>query len=113
MYVGLKQPRGDGERYVTPARAAAKETSVVRAWLLSSNTAVEIRRNSANIDHPGLQVSGSYTVGYSFITSRAMFLYCMTRSFSVAFQGTSVVRTYPTLAPVHNSIDVIVFRFLA
>ena len=29
MYVGLKQPRGDGERYVTPARAAAKETTVV------------------------------------------------------------------------------------
>ena len=28
MYVGLKQPRGDGERYVTPARAAAKETSL-------------------------------------------------------------------------------------
>ena len=28
MYVGLKQPRGDGERYVTPARAAAKETSI-------------------------------------------------------------------------------------
>ena len=26
MYVGLKQPRGDGERYVTPARAAVKET---------------------------------------------------------------------------------------
>ena len=26
MYVGLKQLRGDGERYVTPARAAAKET---------------------------------------------------------------------------------------
>ena len=26
MYVGLKQPRGDGERYVTPVRAAAKET---------------------------------------------------------------------------------------
>ena len=26
MYVGLKQPRGDGERNVTPARAAAKET---------------------------------------------------------------------------------------
>ena len=23
MYVGLKQPRGDGERYVTPARALA------------------------------------------------------------------------------------------
>ena len=30
MYVGLKQPRGDGERYVTPARVAAKETSRVR-----------------------------------------------------------------------------------
>ena len=29
MYVGLKQPRGDGERYVTPARAAAKETTVL------------------------------------------------------------------------------------
>ena len=27
MYVGLKQPRGDGERYVTPARAVAKETT--------------------------------------------------------------------------------------
>ena len=26
MYVGLKQPRGYGERYVTPALAAAKET---------------------------------------------------------------------------------------
>ena len=26
MYVSLKQPHGDGERYVTPARAAAKET---------------------------------------------------------------------------------------
>ena len=28
MYVSLKQPRGDGERYVTPARAAAKETTL-------------------------------------------------------------------------------------
>ena len=27
MYVGLKQPRGDEDRYVTPARAAAKETT--------------------------------------------------------------------------------------
>ena len=27
MYVGLKQLRGDGERYVTPVRAAAKETT--------------------------------------------------------------------------------------
>ena len=29
MYVGLKQPLGDGERYVTPARAAAKETTYI------------------------------------------------------------------------------------
>ena len=29
MYVGLKQPRGDGERYVTPVRAAAKETKLI------------------------------------------------------------------------------------
>ena len=28
MHVGLKQPRGDGERYVTPAQAAAKETRI-------------------------------------------------------------------------------------
>ena len=26
MYVSLKQPRGDEERYVTPARAAAEAT---------------------------------------------------------------------------------------
>ena len=31
MYVGLKQPRGDGKRYVTPARAAAKETMLTVA----------------------------------------------------------------------------------
>ena len=31
MYVGLKQPRGDGERYVTQARAAAKETNPTHA----------------------------------------------------------------------------------
>ena len=29
MYVGLKQLCGDGERYTTPARAAAKETTRV------------------------------------------------------------------------------------
>ena len=35
MYVGLKQPRGDGERYVTPAQAAAKETreGLNRTWI--------------------------------------------------------------------------------
>ena len=36
MYVGLKQPRGDGERYVTPARAAAKETNVTAAFVILS-----------------------------------------------------------------------------
>ena len=30
MYVGLKQPLGDGERCVTPARAAAKETKRIK-----------------------------------------------------------------------------------
>ena len=29
MYVGLKQPCGDGERCVTPARAAAKEANLI------------------------------------------------------------------------------------
>ena len=37
MYVGLKQPRGDGERYVTPARAAAKETNGYRDTRLFSD----------------------------------------------------------------------------
>ena len=32
MYVGLKQRHGDGERYVTPAGAAAKETRVHMNW---------------------------------------------------------------------------------
>ena len=41
MYVGLKQPRGDGERYVTPARAAAKEAN--RSFSLSRNK--KINRN--------------------------------------------------------------------
>ena len=31
MYVGLKQPRGDEERYLTPVRAAAKETIKFKA----------------------------------------------------------------------------------
>ena len=38
MYVGLKQPRGDGERYVTPARAAARETTSSRATQLEGLT---------------------------------------------------------------------------
>ena len=33
MYVGLKQPRGDGERCVTPDRAAANETR----WNITQN----------------------------------------------------------------------------
>ena len=39
MYVGLKQPCGDGERYVTPARAAAKETNATQ----EKNTALFLR----------------------------------------------------------------------
>ena len=34
MYVGLKQPRGDGERCVTPARAATKETMATKAEII-------------------------------------------------------------------------------
>ena len=41
MYVGLKQPRGDRERYVTPARAAAKETSSQLNILYSGTTKVK------------------------------------------------------------------------
>ena len=37
MYVGLKQLRGDGERYVIPARAAAKETTFYWACLWLKN----------------------------------------------------------------------------
>ena len=33
MHVGSKQPHGDRERCVTPARAAAKETKVLLAWV--------------------------------------------------------------------------------
>ena len=39
MYVGLKQTRGDGERYLTPARAAAKETTVDRAEIFHMHIA--------------------------------------------------------------------------
>ena len=45
MCVGLKQPRGDGERYMTPARAAAKETKIKlikSIFLLASKTFKEI-----------------------------------------------------------------------
>ena len=38
MYVGLKQPRGEGEHYVTPARAAAKETIVGYEQLVYTKT---------------------------------------------------------------------------
>ena len=38
MYVGLKQPRGDGERYVTPARAAAKETTFSADFIISQKS---------------------------------------------------------------------------
>ena len=41
MYVGLKhEPRGDGERYVTPARAAAKETSITIVKVLNMTVIV-------------------------------------------------------------------------
>ena len=48
MYVGLKQPRGDGERYVTPARAAAKETieRLVGLKLTSRNSELIFRKRN-------------------------------------------------------------------
>ena len=36
MYVGLKQPRGDGECYATPARAAAKETKYLANHIMKA-----------------------------------------------------------------------------
>ena len=45
MYVSFKQPRGDGERYVTPARAAAKETMSV---LTHSTTKRDVHECQAN-----------------------------------------------------------------
>ena len=63
MYVGLKQPRGDGERYVTPARAAAKETRQLStvlnlAFSLELYGVVDtlhfLRSQSSNINDPYL-----------------------------------------------------------
>ena len=57
MYVGLKQPRGDGERYVTPARAAAKETSVMAdeerfmRWKISTNTVKNTLKTDTKYSH--------------------------------------------------------------
>ena len=52
MYVGLKQPRGDGERCVTPARAAAKETStnIVKNNIISMCIIAGIK-NSKYVQH--------------------------------------------------------------
>ena len=52
MYVGLKQPLGDGERCVTPARAAAKETTVTAVLLRlyrAENTYLPCLRLTAKI----------------------------------------------------------------
>ena len=53
--MGLKQPRGDEERYVTPARAAAKETicSPVHARL----PAVGRKRLEAKVTRAGILVT--------------------------------------------------------
>ena len=49
MYVGLKQPRGDGERYVTPARAAAKEN--INSEYLVVLLLMEINNFSPELPH--------------------------------------------------------------
>ena len=46
MYVGLKQPHGDGERYVTPARAAVKETKGLLMDTAVSRKVVSQKRKS-------------------------------------------------------------------
>ena len=58
MYVGLRQPRGDGERYVTPARAAAKETTVLSTYVI-------LRQARATHLHMGvgLGISADYRTG--------------------------------------------------
>ena len=47
MYVGLKQPLGDGQRYVTPARAAAKETKFVAPICRTNSNQFEFVRQTA------------------------------------------------------------------
>ena len=52
MYVGLKQLRGDGEHYLTPAQAAAKETTVGqnRTWTRNqSGSKVWLPNHSATL----------------------------------------------------------------
>ena len=41
MYVGLKQSRRGGERYVTSARAAAKETRSLQVTTITTRSAYE------------------------------------------------------------------------
>jgi len=50
MYAGLKQPRGDGERCVTPAQAAAKETRkhTANRYFRARNL---LPRNNADVTH--------------------------------------------------------------
>ena len=45
IFVGLKQLRGDGERYVTPARAASKETMSVLTHSTTKRDAHECQAN--------------------------------------------------------------------
>ena len=52
MYVGLKQPRGDGERYVTPARAAAKETTILRTTRINALSRIALKAQDSVIHKP-------------------------------------------------------------
>ena len=49
MYVGLKQPRGGGERYVTPARAAAKETTLSLVRIRAQDQGALVRISSSSV----------------------------------------------------------------
>ena len=64
MYVGLKQPRGYGERYVTPARAAAKETSLVVEAARQEEEAPQVLQQPRSQDlYPGLGKGPGNEVG--------------------------------------------------
>ena len=63
MYVGLKQPLGDGERCVTPARAAAKETIFFIVPFITRRKPLRDFSAKENIETPNYAVIGAaYTI---------------------------------------------------
>ena len=97
MYVGLKQPRGDGERYVTPARAAAKETS--RCW-------VSCGFNGRNATHQ-VDFFPTSTI-HSNSNSSTVFCFTEQNSNSVSFSQSQCCRLLKVLSSGFSSeVDVV------